>query len=319
MLLLLLACSDSGSVIIGDSADTGTLIVDQDGDGFGVDQDCDDADAEINPGAEEICDGLDNNCSGSVDDNPVDAVRYYEDADKDGYGVGQGERFCEAPAGFTEQGGDCDDERFGINPSKVEVCDANDRDQDCNGLSDDEDPGVDPESYSTFYADEDGDGLGNAEAPVYSCDRQSGTVKNLDDCDDSDPEILQECPSDGWNGTYSGDFQLDVVITDFGVTDTCSGTGWVVVDEDGGPQIAGEIFCSFSGTLSSILGEQEAVIQGRFIDSDSAQGQIDVGGLFQDRWDGEFYKDALSGELDGETNVNGYDVQYSGVFQFERE
>lgn len=319
MLLLLLACSGSGSVVIGDAVDTGGVLVDLDGDGFGADEDCDDADPEINPGADEICDGLDNDCSGTVDDNAVDAVRFYEDADKDGYGSGQGARFCEAPQGFVEQGGDCDDERFGINPGKVEVCDANDRDQDCNGLADDEDPGVNPETYNTYYADEDGDGLGNADAPVYSCDRLAGTVNNQEDCDDADPQILEECPADGWDGTYVGDFQLDVVVNDFGVTDTCSGRGRVEVDEAGGPQIKGEIQCTFSGTLSSILGEQEATLQGRFIDSDSARGQIDVGGLFQDRWDGEFYNGALSGELDGETSVNGYDVQYKGFFQFERQ
>lgn len=317
MLLLLLACS--GSVVIGDAVDTGGVLIDEDGDGFGIDEDCDDADPEINPGADELCDGLDNNCSGSIDDNPVDAERFYEDADKDGYGAGQGARFCQAPEGFVAQGGDCDDERPGINPSKVESCDGNDRDQDCNGLADDEDPGVNPETYNTFYADDDGDGLGDPDVPVYSCDRQPGTVNNLDDCDDSDPQILEECPEDGWNGTYSGDFQLDVVITDFGITDTCAGSGRVVVDEDGSPQIKGEIYCSFSGTLAGVLGEQEATLQGRFIDSDSARGQIDVGGLFQDRWDGEFYNGALSGELEGETSVSGYDVQYSGVFQFERQ
>ncbi|MFT5585210.1 MAG: hypothetical protein ACI9VR_002798 [Cognaticolwellia sp.] len=319
MLLLLLACSGSGSVVLGDSLDTGDILVDQDGDGFGVERDCDDSDPEINPDADELCDGVDNNCSGSIDDDPVDAERYFEDADQDGYGVGQGERFCDAPQGAADQGGDCDDERAGINPSKVESCDANDRDQDCNGLSDDQDPGVNPETYNTFYIDQDGDGLGDPENPVYTCDRQTGSVNNLDDCDDTDPEILEECPVDGWDGTYAGGFQLDVVITDFGVTDTCSGEGRITVDGAGGPQIQGEIYCSFGGTLAGVLGEQDATIQGRFLDSDSARGQIDVGGIFQDTWDGEFYNDALSGEFDGETTVSGYDVQYSGFFQFERE
>ncbi len=41
--------------------------VDADGDGFGC-MDCDDSDAKVNPGAVEACDGVDNNCSGLVDD-----------------------------------------------------------------------------------------------------------------------------------------------------------------------------------------------------------------------------------------------------------
>ncbi len=319
MLLMLLACSNTGSVVLGDAVDTGAAVVDLDGDGYGAEVDCDDADPAINPGADELCDGVDNNCSGAVDDNAVDATRYYEDADEDGYGAGQGERFCTPPEGFVEQGGDCDDERRGINPSKTEVCDGNDRDQDCDGLSDDADDSVDPDTYNTFYADEDGDGLGWADSPVYSCDRQSGTVNNDRDCDDSDPEILEECPEDGWNGSYAGDFQLNVTISDFGITDTCSGKGELEVDEDGGPQISGEIVCSFAGTLAGVLGEQEATIQGRFIDTNEARGQIDVGGLFQDRWDGVFSGSALSGELDGETSVSGYAVQYEGFFQFERQ
>ncbi|MFT5586989.1 MAG: hypothetical protein ACI9VR_004594 [Cognaticolwellia sp.] len=55
---------------------------DLDGDGF-VTQDCDDADAAINPDAEEICDAVDNNCNDEVDadcDGNID-----NDEDLDGY------------------------------------------------------------------------------------------------------------------------------------------------------------------------------------------------------------------------------------------
>lgn len=44
---------------------------DADGDGFTpADGDCDDADPNVNPGAAEDCDGLDNNCDGAVDEGP---------------------------------------------------------------------------------------------------------------------------------------------------------------------------------------------------------------------------------------------------------
>ena len=36
---------------------------DQDGDGFVGEEDCNDFEATINPGAEELCDNLDNNCN----------------------------------------------------------------------------------------------------------------------------------------------------------------------------------------------------------------------------------------------------------------
>ncbi len=42
--------------------------VDADGDGYASDVDCDDTDAGINPGATEVCDGVDNNCDGTVDE-----------------------------------------------------------------------------------------------------------------------------------------------------------------------------------------------------------------------------------------------------------
>lgn len=78
--------------------------LDEDGDGYGStvaptlsdceapsgytarDGDCEDTLPAIHPGADEICDGLDNDCDGQVDNDPVDGERYWRDADGDGYG-----------------------------------------------------------------------------------------------------------------------------------------------------------------------------------------------------------------------------------------
>lgn len=47
----------------------GNTLVDEDADGFLSNVDCDDANADIHPEAEESCDGLDNNCDGIIDDD----------------------------------------------------------------------------------------------------------------------------------------------------------------------------------------------------------------------------------------------------------
>ena len=56
---------------------------DDDGDGF-TDKDCDDNNATVNPDADEVCDGIDNNCDGRVDEGLI--LEYYADLDGDGYG-----------------------------------------------------------------------------------------------------------------------------------------------------------------------------------------------------------------------------------------
>ena len=50
--------------------------------------DCDDNDPLINPGMDEVCDGVDNNCNGFVDDEDgsvIGQTLYYADADGDGF------------------------------------------------------------------------------------------------------------------------------------------------------------------------------------------------------------------------------------------
>ena len=67
------------------------LDVDNDGDGFTENEgDCLDSNSQIFPGSDEVCDLLDNDCDGSIDNNPIDGQAYFLDDDGDGFGTGFG-------------------------------------------------------------------------------------------------------------------------------------------------------------------------------------------------------------------------------------
>ena len=66
LLLYFLACS-STTKLTTDSSTVASLS-DDDNDGYFTDEDCDDSDGQTFPGSVEICDGVDNNCNGEVDE-----------------------------------------------------------------------------------------------------------------------------------------------------------------------------------------------------------------------------------------------------------
>lgn len=114
--------------------------------------------------AETLCDGLNDDCDGGVDDTfgvgqpctasgcdsfvecapglpgtetlcPANPRDWYPDLDGDDAGAGAATLSCSRPPGQVPTANDCDDRDALIYPGALEVCD--DQDDDCNGVVDD--------------------------------------------------------------------------------------------------------------------------------------------------------------------------------------
>ena len=149
---------------------------DDDGDGWNNDDDCDDGNASVHPGATEICDdGVDNDCSGGDLASEV----WFTDADGDGYGAAEISVCGSPPGGTADVGGDCDDGDDTIHPGAVELCDG--KDNDCNDAIDDGNPqemGDPPPEYAATLVDASFPGAlrPGEEAAVWATFLNAGTV-----------------------------------------------------------------------------------------------------------------------------------------------
>ncbi|MCO4769700.1 MAG: hypothetical protein KDA24_06675 [Deltaproteobacteria bacterium] len=141
---------------------------DIDGDGVPAgDLDCNDLDPTVNYLAPELCDGIDNDCDGEIDEGaaPVDG-EWYHDNDGDGFGCDLVEEpGCDPAAdGYIQDNTDCDDTDPATFPGAPDTCNGDGVDNDCDGDVDED-------------ADADADGVDSS-----AC---GGT-----DCDDTDPTVL---------------------------------------------------------------------------------------------------------------------------------
>ena len=175
--------------------------MDIDGDGVVNAADCSPTNAAINPGATELCNGVDDDCDGLTDDayDAPGCTVYFGDKDGDGFGVGGGVCLC-GPSGVLSalKAGDCDPQNEKIHPGASEFC--NGVDDNCDGITD-----VGAVDCSNWYTDSDGDGFGSG-AATCACEAPSNVVSNSGDCNDASaaisPKAVESC--DGIDNNCDG-------------------------------------------------------------------------------------------------------------------
>jgi hypothetical protein len=142
----------------------------------------------------EVCDGLDNDCDGAVDEGVK--ILYYRDADGDSYGDANSRvEACEAPNGYVIDRTDCADNNAARFPGNPEVCD---------GLDNDCDVSIDEDLGQTAC------GLGVCEHSVDNCvggvpqicDPMQGA--NKETCDGIDNDCDNAIDEDLTRGTICG-------------------------------------------------------------------------------------------------------------------
>jgi MYXO-CTERM domain-containing protein len=215
----------------------------------GNDTDCDDRNSAVNPGATEVCNGIDDDCDGIID--PADASNagtWYLDGDSDGYGNPSATTdACTQPSGYVSNPDDCNDADSSISPAALEVC--NGIDDDCDGLIDTGAAGA-----GTWYADADGDGFGDINVTTQSCDQPQGYTDNTSDCDDADANTYPgaaETPYDGIDQDCDG-FDLTDVDGDGYTSEIVGGTDCLDTDASvypGAPESADGVDQDCDGTV----------------------------------------------------------------------
>jgi len=162
--------------------DTIHSTADGDGDGFNSSLDCDDDEPTISPGAQEVCDGIDNDCDGLIDEGLTSLWHLDEDGDGQGSSVSAIES-CQTLLDRVTDDSDCDDTQASVYAGAPEVCDGM--------FNDCDDPDFTPKTPSNEI-DFDADGF-------LACE----------DVNDDDPNICGDSDDDGCDDCSSGVFDPD--------------------------------------------------------------------------------------------------------------
>jgi hypothetical protein len=242
---------DCDGLIDEDAVDAIPAYRDEDGDGWGRGSsaeltcqppagtvlqagDCDDDDDGVHPGAEERCDGRDQDCDGAVDEEPVEGLTLYPDEDGDGWGVAERPSLSCVDLPYTsELPGDCDDGDLRVHPEAEERCD--EVDWNCDG-----DPMAGALEAELWYPDVDGDTYGDTDAATWACEPPEAHTEIPGDCDDSERLIFP--------GSHATEVPGDGVDVDCDGLDACTD-----LDCDGWPDLVLPSRASDEETTSTVV------------------------------------------------------------------
>ncbi len=247
-------CDGADNECDGDTDEEGAqgcapYYLDEDGDGVGTTSDsrclcgpaspysaktagdCDDQTPTVGPGAQERCDGVDNDCDGDTDEEGAEGCTpHYLDQDGDGVGSASDSRCLCGPASpySAKTAGDCDDQTPTVGPGVQERCDG--VDNDCDGDTD-EGGG---EGCQTYFYDGDGDGWGLGTTFECLCaPKPPYAATKVTDCNDADSEVnpgaIEACNvrDDNCNGQTDEGLSRPCSTMCGSGTETCSGGQWV--------------------------------------------------------------------------------------------
>ena len=201
---------------------TGTIpctTIDDDFDGVNACTDCDDTNANVYPGAAEVCDGLDNDCDGFLSGSELDN-------DGDTYAA------CE---------GDCDDTNANVNPSAPEDC--NGVDDNCNGIIPADESDADGDGFATCDGDCDDGDANTFPGAVELCDGLDNDCDGLlpttetDDDGDGQAECEGDCDDADANNFFGNIESCDGQDNDCNGADDVLGFAGSETDNDGDGQV----------------------------------------------------------------------------------
>ena len=199
---------------------------DLDQDGYLDNVDCNDNSAAMHPGAVELCDGIDNNCNGTVDEN-IATQTWYRDYDMDGYGnpnnttqsclpLDQSSSSNNDQPRWSANNDDCADSRANVHPGAPEICDG--LDNDCDGDRD-EGSDADGDGFTACASDYSYQDCNDANPAVFPGMIEIACNGLDDDCNASTPDTStpDNCPAEtdgpgypGWEGDDDVDVTPDV-------------------------------------------------------------------------------------------------------------